>query len=152
MKITAVEVKPISQVVRRDLAIISAAGKHPESHYLIIAIRTDEGQVGYGEANVVPGWSGETQAGARHVIQELLGPLLIGKDPLQIHALADLMDRFLIGNPFTKAAVEMALIDLAGKILQVPAHILLGGPRRQPGVRLKFSIGAFSPAEAARVA
>jgi muconate cycloisomerase len=62
------------------------------------------------------------------------------------------MDRFLIGNPFTKAAVEMALLDLAGKILQVPVYILLGGPRRKPEISVKFSIGAFPPAQAATVA
>ena len=152
MKITAVEVTPVSQVVNRDLAIISAAGKHPESHYLIVSIQTDDGRVGYGEATVVPGWSGESQTGAQHLIQHLLSPLLLGKNPLHIHALTDSMDGVLIGNPFAKAAVEMALLDLAAKILEVPVNILLGGPRRPPAINLKFSIGAFSPEEAARVA
>ena len=152
MKIASVEVSAVSQVVNPKLAIVSAAGKHPESHYLIVSIHNDEGQTGQAEATVVPGWSGESQTGAQHFIRELLSPLLIGKDPLHIQALADSMDRVLIGNPFTKAAIEMALVDLAAKILEVPAHILLGGPRRPLAIPLKFSIGAFSPSEAARVA
>jgi L-alanine-DL-glutamate epimerase-like enolase superfamily enzyme len=152
MKIASVEVTAVSQVVNPKLAIVSAAGKHPESHYLIVSIHTDDGRTGQGEATVVPGWSGESQAGARHFIRELLSPLLIGKDPLHLQALADSMDRILIGNPFAKAAIEMALVDLAAKILEVPAHILLGGPRRPPEIPLKFSIGAFSTSEAARVA
>jgi L-alanine-DL-glutamate epimerase-like enolase superfamily enzyme len=152
MKIASIEVTAVSQVVNPKLAIVSAAGKHPESHYLIVSIHTDDGRTGQGEATVVPGWSGESQTGARDFIRQLLSPLLIGKDPLHIQALADSMDRTLIGNPFAKAAIEMALVDLAAKILEVPAHILLGGPRRPPEIPLKFSIGAFSTSEAARVA
>jgi L-alanine-DL-glutamate epimerase-like enolase superfamily enzyme len=152
MKIASVEVTPVSQVVNPKLAIVSAAGKHPESHYLIVSIHTDDGHIGQGEATVVPGWSGESQAGAQYYIQELLSPLLMGKNPLHIQALADCMDHVLIDNPFTKAALEMALVDLAARILKVPANILLGGPRRPPEIPLKFSIGAFSPSEAARIA
>src|SRR5512147_1030469 len=152
MKITEVEVIPVSQVVRRDLAIISAAGTHPESHYLFVAIRTDGDFSGFGEATLAPAWCGENQGTAAHLISHLLAPLLVGKDPLDFNALVDSMDRFLIGNPFTKAALEMALLDLSGKIHQVPCHVLLGGARRVPAIHLKFSIGAFSPREAARVA
>lgn len=152
MKIASVEVTPVSQVVNPKLAIVSAAGKHPESHYLIVTIHTDDGISGQGEATVVPGWTGESQAGAWHYIDKLLSPLLIGKDPLHIHALTDSIDRILVDNPFTKAAIEMALVDLAAKAMKVPANILLGGPRRPAGIPLKFSIGAFSPTEAARVA
>jgi muconate cycloisomerase len=152
MKIVSIEVAPVSQVVNPKLAIVSAAGKHPESHYLIVTVHADDGHTGQAEATVVPGWSGETQSSARHFIRELLSPLLIGKNPLHVQSLADTMDRFLMQNPFTKAAVEMALVDLAAKALEVPANILLGGPRRPPEIPLKFSIGAFSPSEAARVA
>lgn len=152
MKITSVETIPISQRVRPDLAIISAAGQHPESHYLIIKIGAEDGMAGYGEATLAPVWSGESQSAAQHNIREILTPLLMGKDPLHLNALTDSMDRVLIGNPFTKAAIEMALVDLVAKIHQVPAYVLLGGPRRNPEIRLKFSIGAFPPREAARVA
>jgi muconate cycloisomerase len=152
MKITAVNATPTSLVVNPKLAIVSAAGAHPESHYLIITVHTDEGQVGYGEATVAPGWSGENQSTALALIQQLLAKLLIGADPLQTNMLSDRMDRMLIGNPFTKAALEMALLDLKGKILGLPVYLLLGGSRRSPKIPLKFSIGAFSPKEAVRIA
>jgi L-alanine-DL-glutamate epimerase-like enolase superfamily enzyme len=152
MKIAAVEVLPVSQIVNPDLAIISAAGKHPESHYAFVMVRTDEGLTGFGEATVAPAWSGESQGSALSMIREILAPLLIDKDPLHINALADSMDRFVIGNPFTKASLEMALLDLGGKVLKLPVHALLGGPRRTGKIPLRFSIGAFAPADAARVA
>ncbi|MEK7405288.1 MAG: enolase C-terminal domain-like protein [Acidobacteriota bacterium] len=127
-------------------------GEHRVSRPVIVIVRTDDGLAGCGDASVTPVWSGETQAGALAAVREVLAPLLIGRDPLHVASLADAMDRALIGNPFAKAALEMALLDLAGKALNVPAHIMLGGPRRPPEIPLKFSIGAFPPAAAARVA
>lgn len=152
MKISFVEAVPVNVPVRPELAIVSAAGAHRLSQYVIVAVRTGEGLTGYGEANVVPVWSGETQSGALAAIREILAPVILGTAPANVSGLADAMDRALASNPFTKAAVEMALLDLAGKILGVPVHVLLGGARRPGRIALKFSIGAFAPREAARVA
>jgi L-Ala-D/L-Glu epimerase len=152
MKITSVEATPISETVNPRLAIVSAAGKHPESHYVFVKIVTDEGFTGYGEATVVPAWSGEHQAGALHIVREMFAPLLLGADPLNFGLLSHSLDRMLIGNPFVKAAAEMAILDVAARSLNVPVHTLLGGPRRSREIGLKFSIGAFTPAESARVA
>ncbi|MBI3665471.1 MAG: mandelate racemase/muconate lactonizing protein [Acidobacteria bacterium] len=152
MKITAVEAYPVSISTRPEVSIISSLGEHRVSRYVLVRIRTDNGLVGYGEASVMPIWSGETQAGALAAIREVLAPVLAGRDPLETAALADAMDRVLVANPFTKAALEMALLDLAGKALDAPVNTLLGGPCRAPQIPLKFSIGAFPPAQAARVA
>jgi muconate cycloisomerase len=152
MKIVAVEVDPVSQVVRPQVAIVSAAGSQPESHFVVVSLRSNEGHTGFGEVSATMNWSGESQQGALYAIPELLAPLLMGKDPLHVSALADALERAVIGNPFAKAAIEMALLDLVGKILQVPVNILLGGPRRKPEIPIKFSIGAFAPEQAAAVA
>lgn len=152
MKITAIETIKTSLVVNPKLAIVSAAGTHPESHYLTVLVRTDEGIEGFGEATLAPVWSGETQEGAIAAIRGILAPALVGSDPRNVRALAAAMDRVLIGNPFTKAAVEMALLDLSAKVLNARVHTLLGGAQRREAIPLKFSIGAFPPAEAARVA
>jgi L-alanine-DL-glutamate epimerase-like enolase superfamily enzyme len=152
VKIISVETIPVHQTVNPRLAIVSAAGKHPESHYLFIRIATDAGVIGYGEATVVPVWSGENQAGAQQIVREMFAPMLKNMDPFQVGLIVQSMDRLLIGNPFLKAAIEMALLDIAGKALSVPVHILLGGARRPAEIALRFSIGAFPPAEATRVA
>jgi L-alanine-DL-glutamate epimerase-like enolase superfamily enzyme len=52
MKIIATEVNPVSQVVRPEVAIISAGGAQPESHYAVVKVRTEGGHVGFGEASV----------------------------------------------------------------------------------------------------
>jgi L-Ala-D/L-Glu epimerase len=152
MKIVSVKATPIWQTVNPRLAIISAAGKHPESHYVLVTVNTDDGLTGYGEAAVVPVWSGETQAGAEQIVREVFAPLLQGANPLHVGLLTQSMDRVVIGNPFVKAAIEMALLDVAARALNIPVHALLGGPRRPLEIGLKFSIGAFPPPEAARLA
>jgi L-alanine-DL-glutamate epimerase-like enolase superfamily enzyme len=64
MKITSIETIATSMIVNPRLAIVSAAGSHPQSNYLVVRIRTDESAEGFGEATVAPVWSGETQVGA----------------------------------------------------------------------------------------
>lgn len=152
MRIASLEAHQLSISVDPELAIVSTRGEHRVSHFVIVVVRTDQGLCGYGEANVDPIWSGESQAGALETITNILGPLLIGRNPMQVSLAHDLMERALVGNPFTKAAVEIALLDVVGKILNVPVNILLGGPRRKMEIPIRFSIGAFSPARAVAVA
>ena len=40
------------------------------------------------------------------------------------------MDRAARGNRFARAGIEMALLDLTGRLLGVPVHVLLGGRLR----------------------
>jgi muconate cycloisomerase len=72
----------------------------------------------------------------------LLAPALVGRDPTNITAARAVMDRELKLNPFTKAAVEMALWDLAGKAAGMPVYRLLGGKARDC-VPIKMVVGAF---------
>src|SRR5204862_2331578 len=61
------------------------------------------------------------------------------------------MDRELKLNPFTKAAVEMALWDLAGKAAGKPVHDLLGGKVRDT-IPIKMVVGGFEVGRAAALA
>ena len=61
------------------------------------------------------------------------------------------MDREIKLNPFTKAAVEMALWDLAGKAAGVPVYQLLGGQVRDE-IPIKMVVGAFDVPQAVSLA
>ncbi len=98
-------------------------------NYVIVRARSDEGVVGLGEASTIggPAWAEESTETIKTIIDTYLTPQLLGRDPRDLQAMAAWMDRLVRGNRFAKAAVEMALLDLVARSLQVPAHRLLGG-------------------------
>ena len=155
MKIVEVRTYPITLPVRPEFAIVSSAGGHAVSPYVLVEILADDGSSGWGEATVIPLWSGETQGGALAAINGILAPALVGRG---LSGLGDLdeiaarMDAALIDNFFTKAAVEMALLDLLGKRQGKPIHQLLGGPANPMRIPIKFSIGLREPENAAEIA
>jgi muconate cycloisomerase len=153
MRVTAVHAEPISGDVVPDLAIVSSLGEHMRGQYVLLRVHDDAGRVGFGEASVTSVWSGETQAGTIALLNEVLAPLVVGADPFDAEWIGRRLDRAAFGNSFAKAAVEMALLDLQGQALGVPAYRLLGGRARPEGhaagIRLKFVVGAVEPDVAA---
>lgn len=100
-------------------------------HSTLVRITTDGGSVGWGEcvAVVVP----EVTA---TIIRELIAPMLPGRDPLDVIAIyEDLYDALRVRGFFggfyhdAIAAVDIALWDLRGKLLEQPICRLLGGRR-----------------------
>ena len=103
----------------------------------LLRIDTDAGLVGYGEASA----SGPM---LRARIEEMK-PLLIGQDPLAIefhfHRMTSMMHPHLPHIP-SVGGIDIALWDLAGKILDRPVYQLLGGPFRK-AIRM-YSHGGIS--------
>src|SRR5712692_802793 len=143
---------PVELRVRPEVVITSALGTHAVSRYLLNRVETDVGLSGIGEATVSPVWSGETAVGARCLIEEHLAPALLGRDPTDAAGALDAMDRAAFGNPFTKAAVEMALLDLWGQLAQRPVYDLLGGACRPLALPIRFSLAAGTPEATAALA
>jgi muconate cycloisomerase len=93
---------------------------------VIVKITTDAGITGFGEAAPWSVFTGTAEANASG-IHHYLRPLLIGADPLKIGALMRQIEKTLVGHTEGKAAIEMALFDIAGKHLGAPVAQLLGG-------------------------
>lgn len=142
MKIEKIEAIPVRVPLSAGMTTKTAHGDHVTSDYVIIRVHTDEGLVGLGEATVSALWSGETSKSTVAAISDLIGPALLGRDPRNIQSLRGVMDFLIKLNPFTKAAVEMALWDIAGKAAGVPVYRLLGGKVRDV-IPTKMMIGAF---------
>src|SRR5881227_1583379 len=142
MKITAIEAIPVRVPLKAGLTTRTAHGDHVTSDYVIVLVRTDAGLVGLGEATVAARWSGETSPSCVAAVRELIAPALVGTDPTEVNRARAVMDRALKLNPFTKAAVEMALWDLSGKAAGVPVYQLLGGKVRDR-IRIKLVLWAY---------
>lgn len=145
MKIERIEAIPVRIPLKSGLSTKTAHGVHATSDYVIVRVYTDEGLIGLGEATVAPRWTGETSGTCLNVINELLAPALLGQNPLEITRLRHRMDRVVKLNPFTKASLEMALWDIAGKAANMPICQLLGGSVRD-SMPIKLVIGALDKA------
>ena len=102
----------------------------------LIRIDTDSGLTGFGEA-------GATGPIARARI-ETIKPLLMGKDPLQIEVhfqqMSSMMYNYMAHIP-TVSGIDIALWDLAGKILGRSVSELLGGGFREEISMYSHGIG-----------
>jgi muconate cycloisomerase len=149
MKISSIKTFNVGLRLRKPLKNAKMIRK--KSSNTIIKIETDEGITGFGEATFTHFFAGETQDSVSNLINKLLSPVLIGEDPRNILLCIAKMNRVIVGNPFAKAAIEMALWDIRGKILGVPVFELLGGWIRK-SIPLNSSISYGNPGEMAEQA
>jgi muconate/chloromuconate cycloisomerase len=115
-------------------------------NFVFVRLQSDAGPVGWGEAACLggPTWSEESAESVAATIERYIAPWLVGRDATGIEALRLEMARRVQGNPFARAAVEMALWDLNGRALGVPVHRLLGG-RVRDRVPLSWSLAVADP-------
>jgi muconate cycloisomerase len=101
------------------------------SSFGIVQITTSGGIIGLGEISMI--WNGDGAALCA-VVNKLIAPVLIGLDALDINRAHQQMDEavqfYRAANP-AKAAIDMALYDIAGKALGIPVYNLLGGRVRE---------------------
>ena len=116
--------------------------------WLFLKVESDSGLCGWGEGSGE--WLSPIVRTALHEWEELL----VGRDPLDVTAICDdIADRLpWKGGPVfgtAIAAINMALYDLAGKVLRVPVYQLLGG-RKRDCVRIYHGGINFASVEEAR--
>ena len=146
MKIASAETMRVSLPPRRPHRVTFDTEGNL-GHYVILKVLTDEGLFGLGESTVLPMWGGdhmryfgESPGTTVHIVNDYLLPAIKGLDPFDIEAIHAVMDRTVKGYPYAKAAVDMALYDIMGKALGVPAYRLLGGLSRRE-VPMAHSLG-----------
>lgn len=149
MKITGIDTWLVEIPLRG--AFRNAHGVQCVQQSVVVRVRTAAGLEGAGNVDPSPGYSEATPDDIRTAIRERLAPVLIGQDASSIRAALAEMDRVAPDALYAQAAVEMALVDLNGKALGVPAHRLLGGALRDT-VRLNGWIGIEEPETAAATA
>ncbi len=125
-------VRPTSSRALADVGDLHICAYPPQAQSCLVKITTENGTVGWGEGHAPLG-PRVTQA----VVEDVLAPLLIGEDPLRIAYLWERMygSMRLRGHVAgyqleAISGVDIALWDLAGKLLDLPVYRLLGGPFR----------------------
>jgi L-alanine-DL-glutamate epimerase-like enolase superfamily enzyme len=107
-----------------------------------------EDVTGYGEASPAE-YYGESLETVLACVTLFAGNL--GDDPFALEDILERLDTIIRLNPSAKAAVDMALYDIIGKMLNVPLYKLLGLNPAQ-AAHTSFTIGLDSPANMAKKA
>ncbi len=92
---------------------------------VFVRLRTEDGVTGVGEASPYSAVTSETQQ-TDVAMARSLADLVRDRDPFTIAKIVDDMDVLSPNNPSIKAAFEMALWDICGKIAELPICCLLG--------------------------
>ncbi len=116
---------PTAEIAALETTVVD--GNFP---WTIVSVEAADGTVGVGEAYPSPG--------VREVVTDYLRPVLVGENPLDVERLYRLMRGSLSGRgsqagvaTIAISGVEIALWDLAGKLLGQPVYQLLGGKLRE---------------------
>lgn len=124
MQIVSVEAFPVTVPLATPVVMSHITVERSDN--VLVRVTTDAGVEGWGEGVEATDLTGETQRRIQAAIEHL-GPRLVGKDPLRRSALWWAMTSMLHANGTAIGAIDMALHDVAGKVLGVPVAELLGG-------------------------
>jgi len=145
MSIKSVDIYELRLKLKRPYKISFKTISYAEN--LLIAIRTEEGQVGLGEAAPIKNITGDTLEDAQVFLRKAAARLE-GKDPSTIQEIHSLLDGVAaeIGRNSQTArnAVDNACYDAQGKLQKKPVYDILGesNPRVVPA---SIGLGIESP-------
>jgi len=107
-----------------------AHGTFASSSAVLVKLTDCDGFEGWGEANPSEAFSGETSSGVARLLRDSLLPLVMTLSRPHPGYVDAVLDRHIAGNNSAKGAISMALLDLLGKRVNLPAAALLGGALR----------------------
>ena len=107
----------------------------------VVELVDSDGVRGYGEAPQVWRVTGESLAGSAACIGGPLADVVRGRDPDDLHDLTAEVRDAVVGNAGAKAAVDVALHDLAARRLGISLPRLLGGSRHRVATDVTVSAG-----------
>jgi len=89
---------------------------------IVVKLTAESGHIGWGQSVPSPTWSYETLETVMSTTEQYLAPAILGLDALDADAVWRVMNRviapsFSTGQPIAKAGIDLALFDLAGRIL-----------------------------------
>lgn len=127
MKIESIQAFILSDTLKGSFYF--SQWEYSQRKICIVKITSDSGHVGWGEGY---GPAGIIEAGIKH-----LTPFILNENPLETETIWSIMYRrsldFSRSGVLVSAisAIDVALWDLKGKILEQPVHRLLGGKKRE---------------------
>jgi o-succinylbenzoate synthase len=126
---------------------VTALRRTDDLETTVVEVVDDEGRRGYGEAPQVWRITGESLAGADACLSGPLADVVRGRSLDDLEVLAVELADAVVGNTGAKAAMEIALHDLAAQRAGVSLVAFLGGPSGEQRVPTDVTLSAGEPGE-----
>jgi L-alanine-DL-glutamate epimerase-like enolase superfamily enzyme len=123
--IASVDVIPVRLPLREPFVI--SYGTFPDVLSVLVRITDREGRTGWGEGTPDEYVTGESWLGVAEAIRNRLAPALPGTDVRNRELLLRTTEELVLDGPTARAAIDIAIHDLLGKVTGLPAWALLGG-------------------------
>ncbi|MCE5236761.1 MAG: dipeptide epimerase, partial [Eubacteriales bacterium] len=146
MKITGIRLGLLSVPLRVPFKTALRTVESVED--VIVEIHTDCGSVGYGEAPPTAVITGDTQGSILGAMRDHIGKTLAGRDVDDLEGALLALHACIEKNTSAKAAADMALYDLYGKLHGLPVYKLLGGGKNT--ITTDITISVNDPEEMVR--
>lgn len=146
MKIDRIDLFPVRYPMTGYFKFFAGPAGEAGRAAVILKVTADDGTVGWGESVPLPTWSNETLETAVVALRRYLIPALIGHDPADFAGAHRRLDTaiapgFSTAMPITRAGLDLALHDLAGRATGQPLHRLWGRPKGGP-LTLSWTVNA----------
>lgn len=146
MKITDIRIGEISVPLKTPFKTALRTVNSVED--IIVEVHTDTGNIGYGEAPPTGVITGDTKGSIIGALNDHIKKNIIGMDIENFEEIMIKLDRCIVKNNSAKAAVDIALYDLYGQMLNAPIYKILGGYRNE--IITDITISVNDPEEMAR--
>jgi len=141
VRIAKLEIHPISMTLRTPIPMSNGVIKSTGN--VLVKLVTDEGATGWGEGVEAPSLTHQRQADIVSDL-EMLTPWVVGADPMRRNEIWGRMTQAHPSATTAIGAIDIALHDVGGKVLGVPASHLLGGAVRD-GIPALTLVGSGEP-------
>ncbi|GMQ56978.1 dipeptide epimerase [Vallitalea sediminicola] len=138
MKILDIRTNRLSIGLKKTFKTALRTLDHIEA--IVVEIITKEGR-GYGSASPTAVITGDTENSIIGAI-EYIKPFLLGKDISNFEEIMVTLNNCIVGNTSAKAAIDIALYDLYGKLYNAPVYKLLGGYRNKLTTDITISLNS----------
>lgn len=149
--IARVDIFPVRIPVTRTFTFASGtAGAAGEAApFVFVKLTDNEGEVGWGAVRPMPSWSYETLPSLVTTIRDFFAPMLVGMPITDVHGLQQRLHRVIgrgpsTGQPNAKAAVDMAVYDLASRAAGMTLRSFLGGSDARNTIPLSYTLTAHN--------
>lgn len=137
MKIRDIRIGRISIPLKKPFKTALRTVENIEN--IVVEVLTDTDDIGYGAAAPTEVITGDTMGsiigGVQHIKKNILGMYIEN-----FEGVLDTLNKCIVGNTSAKAAVDIALYDLWGKLHSTPVYKLLGGYRREFTTDITISV------------